>query len=230
MPVITCNDLSVGYAGHAVASHIQLTVQHGDYLCVIGENGSGNSTLLATMLGLLHPVAGTVVLDPSLRGAVGYLPQRTEAQKDFPASVREVVMTGFVGAMGSRPFYVSRERSSAAEAMERVGVADLAHRSFAELSGGPQPRVQLARALVAARGLLVLAEPVTGLDPDAAADMYALVDSLVQDDHMTVVMVSHDVEEALERASRVLAMGKPPFTGTPDEYRAARQAVEAVVS
>lgn len=222
MPVITCTELAVGYGGRAVAPPLSFAVEHGDYLCVVGVNGSGKSTLLATVLGLLRPVSGAVVLDGALRGGIGYLPQRTDAQKDFPATVREVVMTGHAGAMGARPFHTRAERTAAEAAMARVRVDGLADHSFAELSGGQQQRVLLARALVAARGLLVLDEPVTGLDPDAVAEMYSLVDSLVREDGMTAVMVSHDVDEAVAHASHVLAMGAEPFFGTAEEWRARR--------
>lgn len=221
MPIITCRDLSVGHEGRVVAAHIDLVVEAGDYLCIIGENGSGKSTLVDTMLGLLKPLDGSVELDPSVQHGIGYLPQRTDAQKDFPASVREVVMTGVAGSMGFRPFHTAAERDRCNEAMSRVAVDALAKRSFAELSGGQQQRVLLARALVAARGLLVLDEPVTGLDPEATAEMYDLVDSLVHDDGMTVIMVSHDIEQALARANRILAMNESIFVGSPAAYRAA---------
>lgn len=197
--MIVCENLSLGYGARVIVRNLSFTLNDGDYLCVIGENGSGKSTLLKAMLGLIAPLSG------SIRGAegAGYLPQQSEAQKDFPASVGEVVMSGFVGRLGWRAFYTREEKLKAREAMRLMNILELKARCFSELSGGQRQRVLLARALCAARNVLVLDEPVAGLDPEAASDMYRVIHEL-NNTGLTVIMVTHDVENALKFANRTL--------------------------
>ena len=169
--LIDCRDVSLGYEGKAISSHLSFSLCSGDYLCVVGENGSGKSTLLKALLGLLRPMEGQIVRDKSLRaGAIGYLPQQTRAQRDFPATVNEVVLSGFLSGRKGRFFYTPSEKSRALMNMGKLGVKKKKNRCYRELSGGQQQRVLLARALCAAGELLILDEPVTGLDPAAAHD------------------------------------------------------------
>ncbi|MCR4819048.1 MAG: ABC transporter ATP-binding protein [Fretibacterium sp.] len=218
MVQFACQNLSLGYGANAFISGLNFEVSAGDYLCVIGENGSGKSTLLKTMLGLLPPLRGSVSLGSGLvPSEMGYLPQQTAAQRDFPASVREVVLSGCQGRCGLRPFYNGSEKRLAAEAMRKMGIMDLARQCYRELSGGQQQRVLLARALCAARKALFLDEPVSGLDPQSAAEMYCVIEELNRGG-ITVVMVSHDIAPALEYASHVLRVGKSLFFGTKQEY------------
>ena len=220
-PALTCRDLAVGYGGRTVAQGISLTVRTGDCLCIIGENGCGKSTLLKTLLWTLPPLGGQLTWSPTVRaGGIGYLPQQGPAQRDFPASVREVVRSGCLGRCG--PFYPRPERDRAAAAMDRMGIAALAKRCYRTLSGGQQQRVLLARALCAARQILVLDEPVAGLDPQATAELYALIASLTERDGRTVLMVSHDLDAALPLATHVLRLGAAPFFGTAQAYRESR--------
>lgn len=164
--LLDCRDTALGYEGKPVWEHLSFQVHSGDYVCIVGENGSGKSTLVKSLLGLLHPMAGEIVRSPSLRsGAIGYLPQQTKAQKDFPATVTEVVRSGFLSGKGMRFFYTPKEKSTALMHMGKLGVLELKDRCYRELSGGQQQRVLLARALCAAGELLILDEPVTGLDP-----------------------------------------------------------------
>lgn len=210
MELVRCSALAVGREGRAVCSGIDLAISTGDLLCIVGENGAGKSTLLATMLGLLKPVAGTVEFAEGLGpGDIGYLPQQTDVQRDFPATVGEVVLSGCLPSLGARPFYSRADRERAAENMGRCGVADLEKRSCRELSGGQRQRVLLARALCAAGRILFLDEPVAGLDPDAARGMYATIDELAAGG-LTIVMVTHDVDEALSHATHVLHLGGAP--------------------
>lgn len=205
--LLACQDLSVGYGGHAVAEGITLAIHPGEYWCVAGANGSGKSTLLRTMLGLLAPIAGAVTHGRELRGGdIGFLPQRSDVPRDFPASVAEVVESGLVAGAGWRPFWRRAERERARAMMARMGIADLAWRSFRALSGGQQQRALLARALCAARRMLFLDEPVAGLDADATREMYELVRQLNQEDGVAVVMVSHDLDTAGREASHVLRL------------------------
>ncbi len=219
MAQLVCRNLAVGYDGKVVARDVSFRVDAGDYLCILGENGAGKSTLMKTILGLQPPLGGEIETGDGLRqNEIGYLPQQTAAQKDFPASVREVILSGCQGRCGKRPFYSAEEKRIAEDAMARMHVDNLAHRCYRELSGGQQQRVLLARALCAARKMLLLDEPVSGLDPVAAADMYRLIDRLNRDDGMSIIMISHDIHAAVSRANRVLHVGSKPFFGTVQEY------------
>ena len=220
--LLDCRDVSLGYEGAAIWEGLTFQVRSGDYLCIVGENGSGKSTLLKSLLGLLRPMKGEIVLDKSLRaGAIGYLPQQTKAQKDFPATVTEVVRSGFLSGKRGRFFYTPQEKSTALMHMGKLGVLELKDRCYRELSGGQQQRVLLARALCAAGDLLVLDEPVTGLDPAAADDLYRTLRYLNRTEGMAVVMVTHDIRSALRDATAILHAGRNQwFLGTPREYLA----------
>lgn len=219
MAQLTCRELSVGYDGKAVVQHLNFEVFAGDCLCIVGENGSGKSTLMKTLLGLQPPVGGRIVTGDGLRkNEIGYLPQQTAAQKDFPASVREIVLLGCQGRCGNRPFYNKKEKKLAADAMEKMQVAPLAKRCYRTLSGGQQQRVLLARALCATRKMLLLDEPVSGLDPKVTAELYALIQKLNYEDGITVVMISHDLNAALQYASHILHIGDRVFFGTKAAY------------
>ena len=221
-PLIKVKDAALGYEGQAIWEHLDFSVYPGDYLAIIGENGSGKSTLLKSLLGLLKPLNGTVIRAESLKaGAVGYLPQQTRAQKDFPATVYEVVLSGFLSAKRGRFFYTSAEKSAAMMNMGKLGILELKDRCYRELSGGQQQRVLLARALCAAGELLILDEPVTGLDPAAAQDLYRTLSYLNEKEGIAIVMVTHDMENALRQARAILYAGqKQWFYGTVPEYLA----------
>ena len=219
MAQLICQDLCVGYDGKAVLQDLSFAVFSGDYLCIVGENGSGKSTLMKTILGLQQPVRGRILtLDGLRKNEIGYLPQQTQVQKDFPVSVREIVLSGCQGRCGSRPFYNKEEKQLAADAMEKMQIAQLAKRCYRELSGGQQQRVLLARALCATRKMLLLDEPVSGLDPKATAEMYALIEKLNREDGITVIMISHDIAAAVKYASHILHIGDAVFFGTKTEY------------
>ena len=220
--LIDCRDAALGYEGRPIWEHLTFQVRRGDYLCIVGANGSGKSTLLKSMLGLLRPLSGEIRLDESLRrGAIGYLPQQTRAQKDFPATVSEVVLSGFLSARGRRFFYSAAEKSQALMHMGKLGILELKDRCYRELSGGQQQRVLLARALCAARRLLILDEPVTGLDPAAAQDLYRTLAYLNKNEGLAIVMVTHDLQSALQYADTVLYAGQGKwFHGTTAEYLA----------
>lgn len=218
--LLACRDVSLGYEGQPLIEHLDLSVRTGDYLCVVGENGSGKSTLMKCLLGLLSPLAGEIVRAPELRrGAIGYLPQQTRAQKDFPATVYEVVLSGFLNAQGLRFFYTPAQKSAALMNMGKLGILELRDKCYRQLSGGQQQRVLLARALCAAGRLLILDEPGTGLDPAAAQDLYKTLSYLNEKEDMAVVMVTHDLRSALKGARTVLHIGHSTwFYGTAEEY------------
>lgn len=214
-----CRDLTVGYDGKAILKNINFSVEEGEYLSIVGENGSGKSTLMRTLLRLQQPLSGEVILGNGLnREEIGYLPQQTVIQKDFPASVREIVLSGCQGRSGLRPFYNTQEKELSEDAMERMQITDLARRCYRELSGGQQQRVLLARALCATQKMLLVDEPVSGLDPKATAQMYELLEELNEIDGITIIMISHDIAAAMKYASHILRVGKHTFFGTRDEY------------
>lgn len=208
MALITCRGLAFAYGAETVLSGVDFAVEAGDYLCIVGENGSGKSTLVKGLLGLKEPSAGSITLGDGLqRREIGYLPQQTELQRDFPASVFEVVLSGRLNSLGRRCFYSKADQAEAARNLERMGMSEFANRCYQELSGGQQQRVLLARALCATKKLLLLDEPVAGLDPVATAEMYNLLKLINLCDGVTVVMVSHDVSAALRYATRILHLG-----------------------
>ena len=207
MARIIATDLNVGYGSRAVAEGLNFTVEQGDYLCIVGENGSGKTTLMKTLLGLQAPLSGEIRKEGLDAGAIGYLPQQTDVQKDFPASVREIVLSGFQGRCGLRPFYTREQKEQAARNMERLGISGLARRSFRELSGGQKQRVLLARALCATDKVLLLDEPVSGLDPEATELMYRIIQEL-NEAGTTIIMISHDMAAAETYAKHTLRMGK----------------------
>jgi len=220
MAELVCQNLSVGYDGKAVAENIDLTIEKGDYLFVVGENGAGKSTFMKTLLGLLRPVSGNVVFCGDVKQKeIGYVPQQTSAQKDFPASVYEIVLSGCLSGCGFRPFYSKAQKVSARKNMDLLGISDLAKRCFRELSGGQQQRVLLARALCAANKMLLLDEPVAGLDPIATQDLYDIVRKLNEKKGMTIIMISHDISAALKNAKHVLYVGKPCYYAATDEFK-----------
>ena len=205
MAQLTCQNLRVGYDGKSVLQNLSFEVFAGDYLCIVGENGSGKSTLMKTILGLQPPISGRILTGDGLRkNEIGYLPQQTVVQKDFPASVREIVLSGCQGRCGSRPFYNKEEKQLAEENLRKMQIDKLSKRCYRELSGGQQQRVLLARALCATQKMLLLDEPVSGLDPKVTAEMYRLIDELNHRDGITIIMISHDIAAAVKYASHIL--------------------------
>ncbi len=219
MVLIDVQGLALGYDNNIILSDLDFKVEEGDYLCIVGENGSGKSTLMKTLLGLQKPLGGNIVFSEGLKeDQIGYLPQKTEAQMDFPASVWEIVISGCLSKQGIGPFYRKVDKERAKREMERMGITGLKNKCFRELSGGQQQRVLLARALCAAEKVLVLDEPVSGLDPKVTKEMYSLIEELNKDG-MTVIMVSHDISAALRYADRILHIGEKLFFGTKEEYK-----------
>ncbi|MBQ3451293.1 MAG: ABC transporter ATP-binding protein [Selenomonadaceae bacterium] len=218
MNLLTCEKVSLGYGSRVVVKDLSFKVSAGDYLCIVGENGAGKSTLVKTLLGLQKPLAGKISLNVAA-GEVGYLPQQTQIQKDFPASVEEIILSGCLARKKFLPFYSAEDKKISAQNMERLKISALAKKSFRELSGGQQQRVLLARALCAARKILLLDEPIAGLDPEAAADMYKIISELNRSG-MTIIMISHDVDEAIKHATHVLHLGEKIFFGASGDYHA----------
>ena len=218
MAQLSCKNLTLGYGTKTVIENLAFTVNKGEYLCIVGENGSGKTTLMKTILHLHKPTTGSITTgDGLLPDEISYLPQQTEVQRDFPASVREIVLSGNQSRCGRRPFYNKAEKEIAVENMKKMGIYDLEKRCYRELSGGQQQRFLLARALCSTQKMLLLDEPVTGLDPEATAEMYELIEELHKEG-ITIIMISHDVDAALKYASHILYIGKNTFFGTQEEY------------
>ncbi len=221
MNLVEIRDLTIGYDGKPVVSGLNFDISAGDYLCVLGENGSGKSSLVKAILGLKSAYSGHIHFAPGFsRREIGYMPQKTEVQRDFPAGVFEVVLSGCQGAMGFKPFYGKAEKLRAASAMERLGIDGIRNECYRNLSGGQQQRVLLARALCSADKMILLDEPTTALDPLATAEFYRIIERLNRDDGVTVVMVSHDTAGALESSTKVLHLGgnESLFFGETAEY------------
>lgn len=218
MSLLTIQNLSLGYDSNIIVENLNFSVNTGDYLCIVGENGSGKTTLMKSLLHLKEPVNGQILMGDGLKkNEIGYLPQQTNVQKDFPASVREIVLSGCQGRCGLRPFYNKEEKRLAEENMERMGVKRFANRCYRQLSGGQQQRVLLARALCATRKILLLDEPISGLDPKVTTEMYQLIKNL-NEEGITIIMISHDIAAAVRYASHILHLGKNNFFGTKKEY------------
>ena len=218
MELIQCKDLSIGYEGQEVAGGLTFRICEGDYLYILGENGSGKSTLMKTLLGLIPPLSGELIRDPGFsQKETGYLPQQTQIRRDFPSSVKEIVYSGCMNPSFLHPFLKAEDKKLAEESMKKMRIDDLRDRSFRDLSGGQQQRVLLARTLAVKKRLLVLDEPVTGLDPETMQDMYHLIQELHKEG-ITIVMISHDPEAAEKYATHILSFDSGVRFETADRY------------
>ncbi|MDR1701136.1 MAG: metal ABC transporter ATP-binding protein [Lachnoclostridium sp.] len=205
MALITCQNVSFAYEGNIAVSGLNFTVQNGDYLCIVGENGSGKSTLIKGLLRLMNPRQGSILMSDGLKSnEIGYLPQQTAAQKDFPASAYEVILSGRLGARGILPFYSAKDKEIVEKNIQMLDIHSIRNRCYRELSGGQQQRVLLARALCSTKRVLLLDEPVAGLDPVVTGEFYRLIETINKKTGLTIIMVSHDVSSAIKYASHIL--------------------------
>lgn len=220
MALLNCSDVSFAYEGHTVVRGLNFDVSSGDYLCIVGENGSGKSTLIKGLLRLKTPHRGSILMGDGLKAnEIGYLPQQTAVQKDFPASAYEVVLSGRLSRRGIRPFYSKEDKAAARENLTRLGIWELRNRCYRELSGGQQQRVLLARALCATKKLLLLDEPVAGLDPVVTQDLYRQIFEINRETGITIVMVSHDIHGAVKHAGKILHLkNEQIFFGQTADY------------
>lgn len=219
MALIKAESLTIGYGDDLLVEDLSFEINAGEQLCIVGENGSGKSTLMRTVLRQIKPISGRISYSDGLKPThIGYLPQQTKVQKDFPASVYEIVLSGCVNSCPLIPFYTKAQKAIATEKMELLRIRDLEKRCYRELSGGQQQRTLLARALCATSRLILLDEPVAGLDAEATADMYNAIDAL-KSDGIAVIMISHDASEAMKHATHVLHVAhKPKFFGRVEDY------------
>ena len=220
MSLVTFENVALGYDGNVVVHGLNFAIQNGDYVCIVGENGAGKSTMVKGLLGLKSPVSGNIVFGDDLkRNEIGYLPQQTDMQKDFPASVFEVVLSGRLNNLGWRPFYSKEDKRIAMEKLTLMGMAQFKKRCYHDLSGGQQQRVLLARALCATKKMLLLDEPTAGLDPKVTNELYELIARINRTEGITIVMVSHDIHAAVKYANKILHLAKTQqFFGASEDY------------
>ena len=219
MPQISAQNVTMSYEKKLVLNKISFEVNQGDYLCIVGENGSGKTTLMKGILGLMSLKSGTISFGDGVQADhIGYLPQQTVVQRDFPASVFEVVLSGCLNRIGMRPFYSGKEKKRVLGSLELLGMKDLRYKSYRALSGGQQQRVLLARALCATEKIVLLDEPVTGLDPIVTGELYQIIRDLNKTG-VTIIMISHDVKAAVENANKILHLGtSTEFFGSTEDY------------
>lgn len=220
-PLIECIHADFGYDNQDAVKDVTFTIEPGDYIAVVGENGAGKSTLVKGLLGLIKPLAGDIRVSEELkRSGIGYLPQQTAAQKDFPATVYEVALSGCLSRRGNRPFYSRSEKALVRDNLKRLGILELSGVCYRDLSGGQQQRALIARALCATDQLLILDEPTTGLDPASAKEFYQMVGRLNQEDHAAILMVSHDIKNIVAEADKILHLKKDVlFYGSTKDYQ-----------
>lgn len=219
MEQIICKKLAIGYENKALVKDLTFTISKGDYFCIVGENGAGKSTLMKTLLHLKSPISGHLHFGEGVsQKDIGYLPQQNQIQKDFPATVQEVVLSGCQSKSFIRPFYNKKEKAIANLNIQRMELKGMEKKCFSELSGGQQQRVLLARALCSTEKILLLDEPVAGLDPHVGQEMYSLIDKLNKEFGITIIMISHDIGGVLKYATHILHLGEEVFYGTKDEY------------
>ena len=220
MPLISCRNLEFQYEGKTVLKNVSFDLNKGDYLCIVGENGSGKTTLINGILGILKPKNGEINFQDSISiKNIGYLPQQNDLQKNFPASVYEVVLSGCVGGLKFFPFYTKKDKEITERNISLLEISDIKNKSYHNLSGGQQQRVLLARALCAAKSILLLDEPISGLDTAVTSSLYSIIKNLNTQYGITVIMVSHDIKNAVKYATHILHLcNKPLFYGTTVDY------------
>ena len=218
--IMKASHICVAYEGKKVVDHVSFEVEHGDYLCIVGENGTGKSSLIKAMLGLVPTCCGKAEFNlKNGKKRIGYLPQQTVMRNDFPASVRETVLSGCLSGMHFPKIYGKKEKALADEYMKYLDIYDLAKKSVRELSGGQRQRVFLARALCAADEIVVLDEPVSGLDINASKDLYSCLEKINREKGITVIMISHDMPSAMKYATKILHLDKKLlFYGKKEDY------------
>ena len=209
----------LGYDGKVILENLNFKVSKKDYVVILGDNGFGKTTLIKTILNIIPLISGKIIRSDDLTSSdIGYLPQQTSLQKDFPATVYEIVLSGCANKLSGRFFYRDSEKKLALENLEKLGITSLKDSSFRNLSGGQQQRVLLARALCSNSKILLLDEPVAGLDPKSTLEMYSIIKRLNEENDTTILMISHDTKSALKYASHVLEISNDTAYTTKDEY------------
>ena len=218
MNIINGENISIKYDDEYIIKDLSFKVEDNDYLCIIGENGSGKTTLMKAILGLIKIDQGNITFNNDLKNnEITYLPQTNNIQKDFPATVKEVVLSGCLNRLEKRFFYNQEDKDLALKNIEKLNITNIINKSFKNLSGGQKQRVLLARALSANKKILLLDEPVTGLDPKTTKELYKIIKEL-NDEGLTIIMISHDIKEVIKYSKHILSINDNYFYGTNDEY------------
>lgn len=216
--MIKAQNICMNYGAVVAVNNVSFEVEKGDYLVIVGQNGTGKTTLLKGLLGLLPLSSGRVEFDRDSRKSLGYLPQHTDVESDFPASAEEIVLSGRLNRHGIFAFYNKEDKLAVKKSMERLGIYEIRKKSFKELSGGQQQRILIARALCAATGILAADEPTAGLDTLITAEFYGILDELNKEG-LTVITVSHDINLALKSGNKILHLADGGyFFGTKEDY------------
>ena len=204
MAMITLNNLTLKYDGNVVLQNVNFSVNEGDFICVVGENGTGKSTLIKSLVGLKSIDSGEVIYENINRSDISYIAQQNNIKRNFPATVLEVVMQGLEGRKNLTPFYKKEEKALALNALKKLGIETVANKLINELSGGQQRRVLLARALISPKKLLIMDEPVASLDTAAAKEIYTITKNLCENEKMAAIVVLHDLGNAIKYATKIL--------------------------
>lgn len=217
--LIEVKNLTLGYGSHVVLKNLNFKIDDGDFVCVVGPNGSGKSTLIKGILGLIKPIKGNVKFNNLKQNFIGYMPQETVVDKNFPASCYEIVLSGTLNRLGFISFYTDNEKKIANESLKLLGISDLKDKNFCDLSGGQRQKVLLARSLCATSKLLILDEPSNNLDSKSKKDLYNIVSDLNKNRGITVIMITHDLDHNNLIGNKILSLREDDvFYGETNEF------------
>lgn len=218
MSLIELENVSLGYERHVVLKNLNLKISEGDFICVVGPNGSGKSTLIKGILGLIKPLKGKIKYNGLRQNFIGYMPQETKVDANFPASVMEIVLSGTLNSIGFKPFYTKEMKELALKNLKILGIENLKNKSFADLSGGQRQKVLLARSLSATSKLLILDEPSNNLDTKSKETLYKVVKELNQNG-ITIIMITHDLDHDNLLGNKILSLREDNiFYGSTDAF------------
>ncbi|MDO4526548.1 MAG: metal ABC transporter ATP-binding protein [Candidatus Saccharibacteria bacterium] len=219
MKLIELKNLSLGYDGNAVLKNLNISIDEGDFICIVGPNGAGKSTLVKGILGLLKPLNGEVVYHKLKQNFIGYMPQETQVDANFPASVFEIVLSGTLNRLGLKPFYTNKEKQIALFNLKFLGIESLKDKNFCDLSGGQRQKVLLARSLSATSKLLILDEPSNNLDSKSKRELYKKIVTLNQKQGITIIMITHDLDHDSLLGNKILSLREDDlFFGSTKEF------------
>ena len=219
MSLIEIRNLSLGYDKDIILKHVNLDIEENDFICIVGPNGSGKSTLVKGILGLIKPIKGKVKYNGLKQNFIGYMPQETKVDANFPASVFEIVLSGTLNSEKYKMFYTKSQKETAMNNMKLLGIEKLKNKSFCDLSGGQRQKVLLARSLSATTKLLILDEPSNNLDSKSKSELYKTIIDLNKNHGITVIMITHDLDHDNLIGNKILSLRENDiFFGSVDEF------------
>ena len=218
MSLIELDNVTLGYDKHIVLKNIDLKIEEGDFICVVGPNGSGKSTLIKGILGLIKPLKGKIKYNGLKQNFIGYMPQETKVDANFPASVSEIVLSGTLNSIGLKPFYSKEAKEKVLKTLKLLNIENIKNKSFADLSGGQRQKVLLARSLCATSKLLILDEPSNNLDTKSKEKLYETIKNL-NEEGITIIMITHDLDHDTLLGNKILSLREDEiFFGTTEEF------------